>query len=94
MGMVKGEAYRNHISAVNLHFSADDVLVLYTDGIVEAMHPETGAEYGYERLRLLIERKAMSSTEQIKSAVLDDVNTFLEKGEIKDDLTLLIIKFK
>ena len=58
------------------------------------MHPETGAEYGYERLRLLIERKAMSSTEQIKSAVLDDVNTFLEKGEIKDDLTLLIIKFK
>lgn len=67
-----------------------DVLVLYTDGIVEAMN-RTGDQFGLDRLCRLIERIGTEPVsdicEHINRAVLAHMH------EQKDDLTLLVTRY-
>jgi serine phosphatase RsbU (regulator of sigma subunit) len=70
---------------------AGDGIVLYTDGITEAENSH-GELYGIERLCKVISHHWNLSSEEIKSAVIDDVLQHIDEGEILDDLTLVILK--
>ena len=70
-----------------------DTLLMFTDGVNEAMNPQF-EEYGDERLEKMLERVAQGSSQQIIDAVKDDVKAFVGDAEQSDDITLLAIKRK
>ena len=64
-----------------------DTVILYTDGIVEAMN---GREelYGYERFEKLL-RNGPADPEALKTAIITDVNKFTGLSPQHDDMTLV-----
>ncbi len=70
-----------------------DGVVLYSDGITEAenMNKEL---YGLERLCDVISHNWHGSAEDIKQAVVEDVQKYIGKQKVYDDLTLVVLKQK
>ena len=94
LGIVRNESYRKHIQVNTHRFDTNDIIVLFTDGIMEAMDPETGEEYGLERLKQVVARHGFFTAEEIKGKILDDIQAFLGTSRAGDDITLLVIKFQ
>jgi sigma-B regulation protein RsbU (phosphoserine phosphatase) len=67
-----------------------DVIVLFTDGIVEAANP-VGEEYGDDRLCAIVERTSRRSPDEIVDAVFTDVEAFAHDG-LQDDATVVVVK--
>jgi serine phosphatase RsbU (regulator of sigma subunit) len=68
-----------------------DVLLLYTDGIIES-ESSGGDEYGIERLcELLVEHHALSAQDLVNS-VMADLHRFSGEAPQSDDITLIAIK--
>ncbi len=66
-----------------------DLLVLYTDGVTEAMDAAE-EEFGTGRLVEVVRAHAAESPRALVDAVIDAVRTFAE-GALPDDLTLVVI---
>lgn len=67
-----------------------DVVVLYTDGVSEALN-EVEEEYGEERLEACLVKNANLNAHGIMNAVLDDVKAFTA-GQYSDDITMVVLK--
>jgi sigma-B regulation protein RsbU (phosphoserine phosphatase) len=65
-------------------------LVLYTDGITESTNTD-GERYGIERLETVVLQNRNKKAEELKNAIIDDLNSFSPLESAKDDLTLLVI---
>ncbi|TVU52209.1 MAG: HAMP domain-containing protein [Arthrospira sp. PLM2.Bin9] len=68
-----------------------DTVILYTDGITEAMNPQ-GQLYGIERLCGVISHNWEQGAEAMKNAILEDLQEFIAEQNIFDDITLVIFK--
>ena len=72
-------------------FQTGDILVLYTDGIVEAKRDDDEMFEDW-RLRSVIEAHADDSSEVVMNAVLDSVGQFQNGARQRDDITILVFK--
>lgn len=70
-----------------------DKVVLFTDGITEAMN-EKNEEYGDERLEKLVVENKSDSAEKLFNEILSDVTRHVSGAEQSDDITLLVIAYK
>jgi sigma-B regulation protein RsbU (phosphoserine phosphatase) len=70
-----------------------DLLVLFTDGITEAMNKE-GEEYSDEKLEELVLGMGHCSSKETLNNILDDVANFIQGAQQSDDITALILKVK
>ena len=68
-----------------------DTLILYTDGVSEAMNAE-GEEFGIERLQDLFSAQPPSDAKQANEAVLQAVADFAGDTPQSDDVTCLVIR--
>jgi sigma-B regulation protein RsbU (phosphoserine phosphatase) len=68
-----------------------DVLLLYTDGIVEAMNKKEDL-FGENRLRSALTAAAGHSAQEILDGILRDLAGFTEGVEQSDDITAVVIK--
>ncbi|MBG8552845.1 SpoIIE family protein phosphatase [Hymenobacter sp. BT594] len=93
LGIIRTDGYEKHIKNQFYDYNPGDVMVIYTDGIVEARDGNK-EEYGEERLLAMLEKTYYLEADQIKQAILDDLNEFSYGQPIHDDQTLLVIKFK
>lgn len=71
----------------------NDMLVLFTDGIVEATNTQKEL-FGFERLREVVTRCARESTEVVMKTILNAVEQFSLGAGQADDLTLLIVRYR
>lgn len=71
----------------NLKLELGDCMVLYTDGVTEAMD-ENGDMFGHERLLKVIEENGDRLASEIHRCVLND----LEPYEKPDDVTVVVVK--
>lgn len=71
----------------------DDVLVMFTDGITEAMNIN-GEEYSDPKFEEICLKSASLSVKEILSEIQVDVQKFSEGANQSDDLTLIVIKVK
>ena len=94
LGIIRNEGYEKHIKNQFYDYSPGDVMVIYTDGIVEARGGTGTDEYGEDRLKLRLEESYYLDAEEIKVYLLADLNGFTHGFPIHDDQTLLVIKFK
>ena len=74
------------------------MLLLYTDGIVEAMAPLRGAKehqmFGLERLDPLLLDCSRGTAQQCIERIRDALSTFTENAPPTDDQTLIAICVK
>jgi sigma-B regulation protein RsbU (phosphoserine phosphatase) len=70
-----------------------DMLVAFSDGIVEATN-FSGEEFGEQRLIDAIRRSQNESAANIRSAVLNRVNNYMNSEQAADDQTLFVVRFK
>jgi len=74
---------------VECALSPGDVLLLYTDGILEAANDD-GEHFEVERLQAVLKQQAASSVEQIRDAILKEVRQWMAVQD--DDITLLVAR--
>lgn len=72
-------------------FSSGDLVVLYTDGVTEAMNREETEEFGEERLLSCIKKNRSKSAEEIQQSIIREVQAFSDDVQY-DDITLIVIK--
>ncbi|RNI26021.1 GAF domain-containing SpoIIE family protein phosphatase [Rufibacter latericius] len=92
LGIVRDPSYAKRIHRLHYDYNPNDVMVIYTDGIVEARNARQD-EYGEERLKYMLSQTYHLEAEDIKSAIINDVSDF-SNDTLHDDQTLLVIKFK
>lgn len=69
----------------------NDILVLYTDGVIEAENG-SGEFYGKQRFFKILKEHAYMNPEKIKNAVLTSVSDFTKDYIQTDDISLMVIK--
>ncbi len=94
LGIVRNASFDQYLEEGKLSYHPGDVMVLYTDGIVEAKN-EKGQEFGYDNLRCLLDRFHALSAREIRMEIITAVYSFVGKDILPDDdYSLLAIKFK
>lgn len=68
-------------------------LHLYTDGLTEAMNPSE-EEYGEERLEKFVDKNRGLDPEEFHRKFLKKINQFSKDVPLRDDLTLLSLRFQ
>lgn len=68
-----------------------DVLVLYTDGITEAM-TLANEQYGVKKFEDTLLKWPQGDLPSLTKHILDDVNLFTNSAPLSDDMTLLCLK--
>jgi len=68
-----------------------DVLVFYTDGIVDMMNGRA-EPYGFDRLREVLQRHLSRPLNEMIAAVMADAEQYVGGGHAQDDVTLLLVK--
>lgn len=74
-----------------LTLESGDILLLYTDGIVEAMNDKEEL-FGQNRLRSSLATATELSAQGILDSILHDLRQFTEGAEQSDDITAILIK--
>ena len=74
-----------------LKLEKGDTLLLFTDGVTEAIDKDE-KDYGDERLRKLLSQSTKLSCLEIVDKVKADVKAFVGEAEQSDDITLLALK--
>ena len=87
LGMFQDMHYHQHF----IRFDKGQVMVIYTDGITEAMN-EAGEEYGQERLAKRILEGIDLPSKQLIDHIRKGVADFTERKFLDDDGTLFIVK--
>lgn len=80
-----------HESALQLE--PGDTLILFTDGVPEAVNPAE-KEFGTDRLDEILKGDTQKSCQEIVEDVKAGIKTFVEDAEQSDDITMLVLKRK
>jgi sigma-B regulation protein RsbU (phosphoserine phosphatase) len=80
-------------SSEKLQLEKDDVIVLFTDGVSEAMN-HAGEEFSDQRLEKLSLSSAGKSAVEISDVIQAEVSKFAHGTVQSDDITLMVIKVK
>jgi serine phosphatase RsbU (regulator of sigma subunit) len=89
VGLVPDAEY----TAVCLKLEPGDTLVLFSDGVTEAMDPDEQL-FGVPRLRDVLVGKTNMQLEEIQKTVLESVENFARGARQADDLTLLLVRYR
>lgn len=87
------EDIADFVSHVQVHLDPGDVVVLYTDGITEAVNVNK-VYYGIERLCEVAKENRYKTAEEIRQAVIDHLRQHIDKHKVFDDITLVVLKQK
>ncbi|MDD4857158.1 MAG: anti-sigma factor antagonist, partial [Candidatus Krumholzibacteria bacterium] len=85
--------FRRSIDVEKIKLKKDDMLVIYTDGVTEAMN-ERREQYGEERLIQIIKRSGKLSPQDFMDRLSDDIKAFTGDQPQNDDITVVAIKEK
>jgi len=76
-----------------VRFEPGDRLVLYSDGLIEALNDE-GEPFGFERFEGVILSRGQKSADALKQALLESVKSFTRNRPPEDDQTLVVVSFE
>jgi serine phosphatase RsbU (regulator of sigma subunit) len=94
LGILRNKQYENHVQEKTFTYEAGDILVLITDGIVEAKN-EKGQQFGFERIRSLVEIHHQKTPREIQNHLIDSLHSFVGgDGMIDDDYSIMVVKFQ
>src|SRR5580693_7643054 len=80
-------------TAVCLKLEPGDTLVLFSDGVTEAMDPAEQL-FGVPRLREVLTGHMQTPLDELQRAILESVENFARGASQADDLTLLLVRYR
>lgn len=89
LGLLKNQDFTTQ----KINMNIDDVLVIYTDGITEAMDKNNNL-FGEERLESLIKENNHLSSKEIALLIIEKVFEFSKDSAFNDDKTIVVVKRK
>jgi serine phosphatase RsbU (regulator of sigma subunit) len=89
-GMPLGVAPNQQFGEAKVAVKPEETLVLYTDGITEAMNPKNEL-YGGKRLRKYL-ASGGTGTEELVKGIVSDVEKFAQERSQKDDMCVVCVR--
>jgi phosphoserine phosphatase RsbU/P len=80
-------------TALKIKLEPGDTLVLFSDGVTEAMDPDEQM-FGVPRLREVLTGRMECPLDQLEKCILEAVENFARGASQADDLTLLIVRYR
>jgi sigma-B regulation protein RsbU (phosphoserine phosphatase) len=74
-----------------LTLAANDELLLFTDGVTEAMNADS-KQYREARLKELVEQNVELAPRDLDAAIRADLATWAAGAEQSDDITILVFR--
>jgi len=93
IGITDNGLFEKTLEEVCIKPVEDDILVFYTDGVIEARNYYI-QEFGEERLKSIVRLNKDNSSEKIKNAIVQNISSFRNGASPHDDCTLVILKTK
>jgi sigma-B regulation protein RsbU (phosphoserine phosphatase) len=90
-GLPVGVFCNEQFTVERFSVSAGDALMLYTDGLTEALD-QTGSEYGSGRLLKIASGRRCSSPRELLDDCLGDLLAFCGRTQRTDDLTIMAVR--
>ncbi|HYU45034.1 MAG TPA: PP2C family protein-serine/threonine phosphatase [Terriglobales bacterium] len=87
LGIFEDASYRVETTRLG----AGDYLVIFTDGVVEAINSK-GDEYGEAELTRLVDRRVAAAPSELLRGLLEELNAFVGNTPQHDDMTCLLLK--
>gem|GEM_PF-665286 len=78
---------------VKVSLSPGDIVVVFTDGVTEAMN-ETREEFTEERLFKIIEENSNLSSKELNAKIIQELANFVGSAPQHDDISLIVMKVK
>lgn len=79
-------------SPKTIQFDEEAVLVMFSDGVVEAQSP-TGEFFGFDRIESLLDSLPPTvSAQEVKERILSAVQSHLDTNQPQDDTTIIVMK--
>ncbi|MCX7880423.1 MAG: serine/threonine-protein phosphatase [Ignavibacteria bacterium] len=75
----------------NIQMGIGDILLLYTDGISDALDSQRNI-YGEDRLVELLRKNKDLNSKEIAYSIIEDVHNFQGQTEVNDDKTIIVVK--
>jgi sigma-B regulation protein RsbU (phosphoserine phosphatase) len=91
VGIDSGSVFDRITGDFALSLKRDDCLLLYTDGVTEALDAN-GDEFGVDRMLECIRSSAPEGAPAIITRVIDDLRSFVGSQPQNDDITLIAIR--
>jgi len=93
LGILRNSQYGKFVDENYLEYGAGDIMVMYTDGIVEAKNKEN-KEFGYENLLKVLQQNPDLAPDEIVDKIISRVYEFIGQEVMPDDdYSILVIKF-
>jgi sigma-B regulation protein RsbU (phosphoserine phosphatase) len=87
LGIFESASYSEDIA----YFNPGDTLILYTDGITEAINAD-GRFFGLQRLESLVRNRLDASAHELCQQIVDEVKDFSAPDGPSDDLTIVVVR--
>lgn len=93
VGMTSPRMFSTICERATITTEAGDLLILYSDGVNEAMN-ERHEEFGDERLLAIVRDRITSamSADEARATIVDAVDAFRGTAPAHDDMTLVVVK--
>jgi len=91
LGIDSGSVFDRIACDFSVTLDTDDCLVLYTDGVTEALDKE-GMEFGMANMIDSIKQSVTAGASGIIERVTDDVLNFIGNTPRSDDITMIVIR--
>jgi serine phosphatase RsbU (regulator of sigma subunit) len=91
LGMTPGERFNRSLRIEELELQPGDAIVLYSDGITEAVD-STMQQFGDARLIRAVEAADGQPAEESRVAILRDLAAFVGATPARDDVTLVVLR--
>jgi hypothetical protein len=93
LGLERGHIFRETLIEEEISLADGDLVVLYTDGLTEAMN-RSRAEYGESKLVNSIKEYRELPSQRIIELVFKDIQKFTNGYPQHDDMTMVVIKIE
>jgi hypothetical protein len=91
LGIASKAIFQETLHEVKIHLSADDLVLIYTDGVTEAMNPE-GEEFEDHRVAGLVKKHAKRTAQESLEWIIRELYNFTGTTNLPDDVTMLALK--
>ncbi len=92
-GLILGMMADVDYETASVDLEPGDRIVMYTDGITEAMNRQ-GEEFGEERLKQIVIDGLALSSQELLDHIVSEVNRFAEGMQQADDITMVVFQLK
>ncbi len=94
LGILRDQAYAGHVHVYEQPYQQNDIIVLFTDGIDEAVDPKTKEAFGHDRLKAsLVEATRHEVLDKVMKGMLADMRRHVKDNRELDDMTMILLRF-